>query len=91
MITGNYYNLGETRAVELYRSCENFNIPLDQVFVSSEFEDNPSLEWSRKDVSAVVGKYAARCKADILLTFDNGGISGHTNHIATYKGIRLVK
>jgi len=78
----------ETRRVELIRSCtEVFKIKENNIYFPSEnkFMDtmDPKLgNWSAKDVIEEVEIVIKETNCDCVITFDNGGVSGHPNHIA---------
>ncbi len=54
-----------------------------------QFEDGFDKHWSAADVAAAVAKQVKRIGADRLksvITFDEGGVSGHPNHVAAWRG-----
>jgi len=83
---GNYDNRGEERAYELYRSCENFGIPLGQCSISSKFKDDPKKFWDEEKVADVIEQQVKKHEIDFVITFDNYGVSGHRNHVSAYNG-----
>ncbi|KAL1922111.1 uncharacterized protein VTP21DRAFT_10753 [Calcarisporiella thermophila] len=88
--SGNHDGLGEIRKRELARSFREMGVTEDRVTVidHKELQDNPKRLWSEKLVSEVVGEYVKRYDIDTILTFDDGGVSGHPNHRACYRGVR---
>jgi len=87
-LAGNFYGKGNERVHELIASCDNLGIALDRVFIVNDFEDNPQLPWKRELVANVVKQHLVKTGARVVLTFDNYGVSGHLNHIATFRGVR---
>lgn len=51
-------------------------------------QDNPSVWWDTDLVEKTVGEYVKRWKIDGIITFDDGGVSGHINHRAVAAGVR---
>jgi N-acetylglucosaminylphosphatidylinositol deacetylase len=39
-------------------------------------------------VAKIVGEYVKKWKVDSIITFDDGGVSGHINHRAVGAGVR---
>lgn len=87
--TGNNYGLGELRAKELLGSCGHLGIDKDRCLTLDRpgLQDNPKLWWKEKDVLDVVKEYVKKWDIDVILTFDEGGSSGHINHRAVSAAI----
>ena len=92
MTNGNYDGLGEERGDELIQSSKRLGLdPANVKLVDSKIlTDGPEEDWSETDVSAEVVKYANEIKPDIIVTFDEYGVSGHVNHIATSRGVKYA-
>ncbi|XP_077167320.1 N-acetylglucosaminyl-phosphatidylinositol de-N-acetylase [Paroedura picta] len=88
--TGNYYNHGAIRKEELLKSCAVLGIPLSNVTVINhrDLPDHPSVEWDTSLLSALILKHVETNHINLVLTFDIGGVSGHTNHKSLYTAIR---
>ncbi len=55
------------------------------------FQDGMDKEWDPSTVAAFVrGHVAQMGGVDAIFTFDEGGISGHPNHIGVAKGIAML-
>lgn len=50
-------------------------------------KDGQSEDWPAEVVSEVVEDYCKRWSIDTIVTFDATGVSGHTNHRHTYRGV----
>ncbi|CAO3673230.1 unnamed protein product [Rhizopus stolonifer] len=89
-ITGNAEGLGSLRKKELVKSCQTFGISPSQV----KCVDHPSLEdsmqnkWDPTIVSQCIEQYTHKKKIDTIITFDDYGVSGHTNHRACSLGAK---
>lgn len=71
---------------------------------SPDFQDSMTATWSKEKVSGLLssafaphlstheskttGSKAPTATIDVLITFDNTGISSHPNHISLYQGAR---
>jgi N-acetylglucosaminylphosphatidylinositol deacetylase len=89
---GNHGGLGHIRAVELYGSCQTFNIPKDRC-VSLDLcniQDNPAVWWSEQQLIPIINEYINKWSIDILVSFDGKGITGHINHRAVAYAVRLL-
>ena len=52
-------------------------------------QDNPQAWWDTDLVAKVVEEYVKRWGIEVIITFDDGGVSGHINHRAVGAGVRL--
>uniref|UniRef100_A0A3P9L3P0 N-acetylglucosaminylphosphatidylinositol deacetylase n=1 Tax=Oryzias latipes TaxID=8090 RepID=A0A3P9L3P0_ORYLA len=88
---GNYYNQGPERHRELVSSCAVLGIPNSRITIidDEKLPDDPKAEWSTALISSVVAKHLRAHTFNLVLTFDGSGVSGHANHVAIYKAIRL--
>ncbi|KAA8646014.1 hypothetical protein EYZ11_009666 [Aspergillus tanneri] len=87
---GDYDGKGQTRRAELKRACSSAGIPADRCVSLDHYElqDNPTQWWKEDLISELVDDHVRRWKADLIVTFDDGGISGHINHRAVNSGVR---
>uniref|UniRef100_A0A8B9HC83 N-acetylglucosaminylphosphatidylinositol deacetylase n=1 Tax=Astyanax mexicanus TaxID=7994 RepID=A0A8B9HC83_ASTMX len=91
--SGNYYNQGAQRKKELLASCAVLGIPASHVTVveNKELPDDPKAEWSTALTSMLIHKHIKTHSINMVLTFDEGGVSGHTNHIAIYRAVSVLR
>jgi len=84
MSTGNNYGLGEARVQELHGSCKALGIHRDRCVALNhpELQDNPKVWWNTDLIESVVREHVSKWKIDAIVTFDEGGVSGHLNHRA---------
>ncbi|TSL28153.1 N-acetylglucosaminyl-phosphatidylinositol de-N-acetylase [Bagarius yarrelli] len=87
--SGNYYNQGAQRKDELLGSCAALGIPAHRVTLidNKELQDDPNTEWSVGLTASLILKHITTHSIHLVLTFDEGGVSGHANHIAIYKAL----
>ncbi|KAH8426860.1 PIG-L family deacetylase [Aspergillus melleus] len=88
--SGNYGGEGSTRHVELQAACVVAGIRADRCvgLDHRELQDNPKKWWDEELIAEVVARYVRRWEVDLIVTFDDGGISGHLNHRAVAGGVR---
>lgn len=89
---GNYYNQGEIRKKELLQSCDVLGIPPASVMIidSRDFPDDPGAQWDTGHVASVLLRHVEVNDIDLVVTFDAGGVSGHSNHVALYAAARTL-
>lgn len=90
--TGDAVGLGNQRTAELYASYSELGIPATRVkyLDDARLQDSMQDVWPNDHVASVVSNHidSLPYSIDTLITFDKQGVSGHTNHIATYNGTR---
>eukprot|EP00742_Colponemidia_sp_Colp-10_P009475 GILJ01010331.1.p1 GENE.GILJ01010331.1~~GILJ01010331.1.p1 ORF type:complete len:250 (-),score=12.46 GILJ01010331.1:116-865(-) len=88
--TGNADKLGNMRKLEMENCCRRLQIPPQRLFI----EDHPALQdgmqqrWSIDVISELV--WSRMSGVDMVVTFDQHGVSAHPNHIATHLGVRQM-
>lgn len=88
--TGNADGLGSLRRVEFLQCAKVFGINPSNV----EIIDHPALQdgmrnvWSDEVISSIVKEKISHSRVDLIITFDEFGVSGHPNHIAVYHGVK---
>ncbi|RIA83887.1 Carbohydrate Esterase Family 14 protein [Glomus cerebriforme] len=87
---GNESGLGEIRKNELKSSCKILGIDTENVNIidHSLLQDGPKINWSHSLISSIISDYVTKHKIEIIITFDEKGVSSHPNHIATFNGAR---
>ncbi|TFK67124.1 LmbE-like protein [Pluteus cervinus] len=92
MSTGNADGLGETRRDELKKSLQILGITKSWAVDHPKLQDNFTATWDPAVIAEVLEPYIVDNNITIILTFDNGGVSGHPNHISLPLGVKqLVK
>ena len=89
--TGNSAGLGTVRQKEMHRACEALHIPQDRITVvhdELQLADGMRTHWSPAVVQSHVNAFVEQYDIQVLLTFDDYGVSGHANHCATYAGVK---
>nr|XP_014349838.1 PREDICTED: N-acetylglucosaminyl-phosphatidylinositol de-N-acetylase [Latimeria chalumnae] len=91
--SGNYYGQGEVRKKELLASCGTLGVPETQVTVIDhrDLPDSPAVQWDMQLLSTLVLKHIQDNHIQLVVTFDQGGVSSHANHIALYKSVRSLR
>ncbi|XP_075053035.1 N-acetylglucosaminyl-phosphatidylinositol de-N-acetylase isoform X1 [Mixophyes fleayi] len=90
--TGNYYNQGEIRKKELIQSCAVLGVPISNVTLidHSDLPDHPSTPWDQVLLSSLIINHIQEKNIDLVITFDERGVSGHSNHISLYNAVRSL-
>ncbi|CAO3625104.1 unnamed protein product [Cunninghamella echinulata] len=88
--TGNADGLGNIRKKELSRSCQTFDILPSHIKALNheDLQDGMKNTWSSKTIANIIQDYVTKHKIDTIITFDDYGVSGHPNHIASYFGVK---
>ncbi|KAI9328302.1 putative deacetylase LmbE-like domain-containing protein [Zopfochytrium polystomum] len=88
--SGNADGLGSVRKTELTKSCAELGIAPDRVTVIDhpQLQDSMNVWWKEDVVAEMVRAQLAMSPADVIVTFDKTGVSGHMNHRAVYHGVR---
>lgn len=87
--TGNADGKGNIRKEEFYRACAILKVPLQQV----QILDHPKLHdgfdkpWDIQLLAKIVKEEIRMGAIDLVITFDNYGVSGHPNHRDVHRGI----
>ncbi|KAM0247513.1 hypothetical protein ACHAQJ_009819 [Trichoderma viride] len=84
MSTGNNDGIGETRKQELKGSCRALGINQSrcEALDHASLQDNPKVWWDTDVIKSIVKEYVKKWDIDAIITFDEGGVSGHINHRA---------
>mmetsp|Transcript_16020 Transcript_16020/g.30773 ORF Transcript_16020/g.30773 Transcript_16020/m.30773 type:complete len:272 (-) Transcript_16020:149-964(-) len=89
--TGNFAGLGDVRTSELRNSCVCLKIPPENVSVIDhpEMQDGMATVWKDEVVIQHVESYVQAHSISTVITFDEHGVSGHSNHRAVHRAVRL--
>ncbi|XP_060999559.1 N-acetylglucosaminyl-phosphatidylinositol de-N-acetylase isoform X2 [Dama dama] len=89
---GNYYNQGEIRKKELLQSCDVLGIPPSNVMIieNRDFPDDPDVRWDPERAANVLLRHVEANGINLVVTFDEGGVSGHSNHVALNAAVRTL-
>lgn len=89
MSSGNADGLGAVRTKEMFAAAKLLQVPADHVLVMDlpALPDSMSIDWKTDDVLSGFSQALKKLKIRDgynLITFDNQGVSGHTNHRALH-------
>ena len=85
---GNASGLGQTRAKELKKSTlEVFKLDGCVIADSEDLQDGMDNVWPLEEIANVVHECVQHYSPDVILTFDERGVSKHPNHVQTHRGV----
>ncbi|GKT85598.1 glycosyltransferase family 32 protein [Colletotrichum tofieldiae] len=92
MSIGNNYGIGEMRKRELRGSCAALGIELSrcEALDHPDLQDNPTAWWDAAIIQSILEDYVHKWNVSVIITFDEGGVSGHINHRAVSAAVRYV-
>eukprot|EP01063_Lacrimia_lanifica_P014140 TRINITY_DN20793_c0_g1_i1.p1 TRINITY_DN20793_c0_g1~~TRINITY_DN20793_c0_g1_i1.p1 ORF type:complete len:250 (+),score=64.01 TRINITY_DN20793_c0_g1_i1:44-793(+) len=87
--------LGKVREKEMYSSAAGFGVARSDVTVVDDplLEDGLRTAWDVPYAAALIARHCsseAEGAHTAVLTFDDHGVSGHPNHIATSRAVRAA-
>lgn len=85
---GDADGLGAVREKELESARKLLGVDSSEVVNDSKLKDGFKEVWPEETVAAYVEASVRRLDANVVLTFDERGVSGHPNHVAAYRGVR---
>ena len=85
---GDADGLGAVREKELESARKLLGVDSSEVVNDSKLKDGFQEVWPEETVAAYVEASVRRLDANVVLTFDERGVSGHPNHVAAYRGVR---
>ena len=88
---GDADGLGAVREKELETAAGFLGVEFVEVVNDLKMRDGFNEKWPEDVVAARVETAVRRAKADVVLTFDSKGVSGHPNHVSAYRGVCLWK
>ncbi|GAM24540.1 hypothetical protein SAMD00019534_077150, partial [Acytostelium subglobosum LB1] len=89
---GNAEGLGKIREKELTESCKVMGINGSNVRVVNDdrMPDGMKQVWPQQVVKQHIQSLINEWNIDHILTFDEGGVSGHPNHISVFEAVRSI-
>ncbi|KAK6123797.1 hypothetical protein DH2020_042466 [Rehmannia glutinosa] len=92
MSTGNADGMGSIRKEELYLASAVLKIPIHQVKVLDhpDLQDGFGKVWNSNLLASIIDNETRTYSVDLIITFDDYGISGHCNHRDVHQGVRKL-
>ncbi|XP_021104640.1 N-acetylglucosaminyl-phosphatidylinositol de-N-acetylase isoform X2 [Heterocephalus glaber] len=72
------------------RGLEYWYLTLNHLFEVRDFPDDPGVQWDTEHVASVLLQHIKVNGINLVVTFDAGGVSGHSNHVALYAAVRAL-
>ncbi|GFP96067.1 n-acetylglucosaminyl-phosphatidylinositol de-n-acetylase [Phtheirospermum japonicum] len=84
--------MGSIRKEELYLACAVLKIPTQQVNILDhpDLQDGFGKAWDWNLLASIIDNEIHTCSIDLIITFDDYGISGHCNHRDVHQGVRKL-
>ena len=91
MSEGHCEGLGRGREQDLTSSYSVLGVPRDRVTCLDDaaLQDGMHVSWSAAYIRRLLAQYVEDHAVDVVITFDERGVSLHPNHRAGYDGARL--
>ncbi|KAL8540761.1 hypothetical protein ACS0TY_002111 [Phlomoides rotata] len=92
MSTGNADGMGTIRKEELYLASAILKIPSNQVKILDhpDLQDGFGKVWNWNSLASIIDEETRIHNIDVIITFDDHGISGHCNHKDVHQGVRRL-
>jgi len=89
--TGNADGLGGLRKDELFASCQKLGISSSNVTLMNVggLMDGQS-KWETEKLARLVLQHLERLDIELVVTFDEKGVSGHPNHISRFHALQFL-
>lgn len=89
---GNAEGKGNVRGEELYRACAILKVSLQQIKIVNhvDLQDGFDKPWNHQLLATLAEEEIRKHCIDVLITFDNYGVSGHPNHCDVNNAIRIL-
>ena len=81
--------MGTIRRAELHASADLFGINAEDIHIIDhpQLQDGMSEVWPISIASDIIVNHLERIDPELVVTFDDYGVSGHPNHIATGRSV----
>lgn len=91
--SGNYNGIGNTRRNELKLCCKELCIKEENVLFLEEnhFLDDPSHKWDIQQLKLELEANLKKNNVDMVITFGEYGVSGHSNHQDTHTVMKSLQ
>lgn len=89
---GDAEGLGKQRSKELFASATTLGFFIDHIALIQEeslFSDGPEHAWDIQETMNRIDAFVLKWNLDVIMTFDQYGISKHPNHVALYRAVTL--
>ncbi|XP_020232964.1 N-acetylglucosaminyl-phosphatidylinositol de-N-acetylase [Cajanus cajan] len=83
---------GNIRKKELFQACVALKVPMQQVkiFNHPDLQDGFGKVWNHSLMAKIIEEETTSRCIDMIITFDNYGVSGHCNHRDVHYGVCML-
>ncbi|CAJ0963955.1 unnamed protein product, partial [Mesorhabditis belari] len=86
--TGDFYGQGQLRAKELREAVQFLGINPSDVSILDYDKFKDGHQWDHLELSDVLLKQIKLLDAEVIISFDDGGVSHHSNHISIFDALQ---
>jgi len=88
---GDAEKLGKVRHQEMNDAGQFLEFKDITVLNDEKFQDGKDEPWDLEHLQPYIESYMKEQEIDLVITFDDGGVSGHPNHISVYRTVKKIK
>ncbi|KAL2343702.1 hypothetical protein Fmac_004987 [Flemingia macrophylla] len=83
---------GNIRKKELFQACVALKVPMQQLKIVNhpDLQDGFGKVWNHSLLAKIIEEEITSCCVDMIITFDNYGVSGHCNHRDVHCGVCML-
>ncbi|CAJ0578384.1 unnamed protein product, partial [Mesorhabditis spiculigera] len=85
---GGFYGQGQTRVREIKNAVEYLGINQSDLTVLDYDSFKDGHAWDHLELREIILRHVKILRADVVITFDEAGVSGHTNHISIFEALQ---
>ncbi|CAD5208805.1 unnamed protein product [Bursaphelenchus xylophilus] len=90
--TGDFYGQGNVRKQEMFEACSSLGISSSDVTIMDigDMKDGMKTKWETEKLARIVLQCIERLDAQVVITFDEHGVSQHPNHISCFMALQYL-
>ncbi|GMT28444.1 hypothetical protein PFISCL1PPCAC_19741, partial [Pristionchus fissidentatus] len=89
--SGDFYGEGDRRRLELFDAVDRLGIDPSDVTVIDGDNMKDGSEWSSSSLLPIIIRYVVSLDVSLVTSFDDVGVSGHSNHTACSLALKAAR